>query len=182
MVVLSVVLGIALVGCGSSDNDTDAEQGDAGSDPVAWVGKFCGGVGEVLNGAAALREPQPDPQAQKDALLGFIDNTQKAMNTAADQLRKLGPPAVPNGQQVHDTAVGFFASTAETVIGQRERLEALDPQAPDFYEQLSQLPQPDLQAVSNQAQQLTGNPDLAPAFREAPECRQLNSIVSGDGS
>jgi hypothetical protein len=49
----------------------------------------------------------------------------------------------------------------------------LDAKDPGFVDKASHLAGPDLSGASTQMQGLTSNPQLAPAFRTAPECKQL---------
>lgn len=161
-----LALGVALTGCGS---------GSSQSEPTAWVGAFCGGIGNVLQSANALTAQAPNPQAEKENLLRFATDAQKAMSDTANKLTELGPPKIPNGQNVHDTAVNFFTSTAKSVEGQRAELDKLDASAPNFHQKLSQIAQPDLQATGRQVATLVSNHDLAPAFKSAPECKRLGA-------
>lgn len=163
-----LALGMALAGCGGSQ-----------SEPAAWVGTFCGGIGDVLTSASTLRASSPDPQAQKETLLRFADSARQAMGDTAAKLGDLGPPEIPDGQQVHDTAVNFFSSSAESIGNQRAELEKLDAAAPDFREKMGQIARPDLQEAGEQATALITNPNLAPAFRNAPECQQLGGLAQG---
>lgn len=168
--VFLVTLGIALAGCGS---------GDSQSEPTAWVGAFCGGIGDVLKSASTLSQQQPTPEAQKESLLRFADDAKQAMSNTAGKLGELGPPKIPNGQQVHDTAVNFFNSTAKSVGDQRSALDKLDAAAPDFRAKMAQITRPDLQATGQQLTTLVGNQDLSPAFKSAPECKQLGVLAQG---
>lgn len=174
MVVL-LALGLALAGCGSGDKPPAATVKD--SDPAAWVGTFCNGLGDVVAGAAALGKAQPTAQSQKDALLAFADTSQQALVSTARRLDELGPPRITDGKRVHDTAVSFFNNAAGTVAGQRPKLAAVDPNAPDFVQQISKIPGPDLGAASGQARELTSNSELMPLFRSAPECQRLNTAA-----
>lgn len=182
--VVIVALVLALAGCGSGDaNDSgDAKSsGDAkpaaptGSDPVAWVGAFCGGLSGVITGAAAVGKAEATPQGQKDGLLAFADSSQRAMADTARNLEQVGPPKINDGKRIHDTVVSFFKTAAESVAGQRAKLAELDPNDPEFVNKLSRLAGPDLGAASAQVQQLTSNQELLPAFRSAPECQRLGS-------
>jgi hypothetical protein len=161
---------VGLSGCGSGDTGQAA-----GSDPKAWVGVFCNGIGDVAAGTTILQDQQPTPQAQKDMLLRFIDHTQQSMSAAAGRLRQLGPPAIVSGRQVQDTAVSFFATGAHTVDGPRAQLSALDPNAPDFYDKMNAVPAPDLQSVGAQAQALLRNRDLEPYRLASPECKRTSA-------
>ena len=171
-VAASVLLTLALAGCGSNDAKSPPAAAQ-GSDPVAWTGAFCGGLGDVISGVSAIAKSDTTPQGQKAGLLEFSDIAQHAFTNTAQKLEKLGPPRVTDGKHVQDTAVGFFTTAAGTVGDQRAKLAALDAQDPDFVNKASHLAGPDLSGASAQMQGLTSNPQLAPAFRTAPECKQL---------
>jgi hypothetical protein len=180
--VVVLTLFLALAGCGSDDakgeaNGTGAAQPatPVGSDPVAWVGAFCSSSSGVVAGAAALGKVEETPQGQKDGLLAFADSSERAMADTARRLEQLGPPRITDGKPLHDTAVKFFKSAAESVAGQRARLAELNPNDPKFMEDLSRLAGPDLGPLGTQLQQMTTNPELAPAFNASPECQQLRT-------
>ncbi|MFN2478636.1 MAG: hypothetical protein ABR615_05625 [Pseudonocardiaceae bacterium] len=175
-----LALGLALTGCGgSTDVKPKPPVAPPASDPVAWAGTFCGGLGEVIGGVSAMAKAQPTPQGQKDGLLEFSDIAQRAFASTAQKLQQLGPPRITDGKQVQDTAVTFFTNAAQTVGGQRTKLAGLDANDPDFVNKASHLAGPDLGAASTQMQQLTSNKELAPAFRTAPQCKQLSSTTAG---
>lgn len=177
--VVILALGLALAGCGSGDAKSS---GDAtppapqGADPVAWVGAFCGGLGEVITGAAALGKAQPTPQGQKDGLLAFADSTHQAFTNTARKLEQVGAPSITDGKRVHDTAVGFFTTAAGTVADQRAKIAEL-PANEDFANKARELPGPDLGEASEQMQGLASDPQLGPAFGTAPECQQLGAAA-----
>lgn len=177
-VAASVLLTLALAGCGSHDAKSPPAA-TQGSDPVAWTGAFCGGLGDVISGVSAIAKSDTTPQGQKAGLLEFSDIAQRAFTNTAQKLEKLGPPRVTDGKHVQDTAVGFFTTAAGTVGDQRAKLAALDAQDPDFVNKASHLAGPDLSGASAQMQGLTSNPQLAPAFRTAPECKQLAAAAGG---
>ncbi|MBA2473651.1 MAG: hypothetical protein H0V41_15985 [Pseudonocardiales bacterium] len=175
-----LALGLALTGCGgSTDVAPKPPAAPPGSDPVAWAGAFCGGLGEVIGGVSAMVKAQPSPQGQKDGLLEFSDIAQRAFASTAQKLQQLGPPRITDGKQVQDTAVGFFSNASQTVGIQRTKLAGLDANDPDFVNKASHLAGPDLGAASTQMHQLTSNKELAPAFRTAPQCQQLSSATAG---
>lgn len=168
---------LVLAGCGSGDTTKSAAS--QGSDPVAWTGVFCGGLGDVISGVSALAKSDTSPQGQKNGLLEFSDIAQRAFTNTAQKLEKLGPPRIADGKHVQDTAVGFFTTAAGTVGEQRAKLAALDAKDPDFVNKASHLAGPDLSAASEQMKGLTSNPQLAPAFRDAPQCKQLAAAAAG---
>jgi uncharacterized caspase-like protein len=148
------------------------------SDPVVWVGAFCGGLADVIAGVDTLAKSQSTPQGQKDGLLAFSDSAQRAFANTAQKLTQLGPPRITGSKWVQDTAVGFFTTAAGTVADQRAKLVALDANDPDFVQKASHLTGPDLTVASAQTKELTSNKELEPAFRAAPECQRL-SATSG---
>jgi hypothetical protein len=174
-----VALALALAGCGSADvKPADAKPKPAvpqGSDPVAWAGALCGGLGDVIAGVSAIAKAQPTPQGQKDGLLEFSDIAQRAFANTAHKLEQLGQPRIADSKRIQDTAVSFFTTAAGTVGGQRARLAALDAKDPDFAQKASHLAGPDLDASSSQMRELTSNKELAPAFRLAPACQRLSA-------
>ncbi|MGA9309439.1 MAG: hypothetical protein WBV74_03605 [Pseudonocardiaceae bacterium] len=176
----AVALGLALTACGGSANVAPKPPAaPQGSDPAAWAGAFCGGLGDVIGGVSAMAKAQPTPQGQKDGLLEFSDIAQRAFASTAQKLQQLGPPRITDGKQVQDTAVTFFSNASQTVGVQRTKLAGLDANDPDFVNKASHLAGPDLGAASTQMQQLTSNKELAPAFRTAPQCQQLSSATAG---
>jgi hypothetical protein len=176
-VVALLALSLAVGGC-SSTAVTAKPAAPKGSDPVAWTGAFCGGLGDVITAVSAIAKSPSTPQGQKDGLLAFADSAQQAFSNTAHKLTQLGPPAITDGKRVQDTAVGFFNTAAGTIGDQRTKLVALDPKDPNFMEKASHLGGPDLgTATSTQVQGLTSNKELAPAFGTAPECRQLGATA-----
>lgn len=175
------VSGLALTGCSSSGSGSGNVPAKPAppptSDPVAWTGAFCGGLGDVIAGVSAIAKAQPTPQGQKDGLLEFSDIAQRAFSNTAQKLTQLGPPRIPDGKQIQGTAVNFFSTAAQTVEAQRAKLAALDANDPEFVQKASHLAGPDLGAASTQMQQLTRDPQLAPAFRAAPQCQRLSTAA-----
>jgi hypothetical protein len=172
-----LALSLALGGCGSADVKPNPAA-PQGADPVAWVGAFCGGLGEVIAGAAASAKSQPIPQGQKDGLLRVADTTQQAFINTAHKLTQLGQPGITNGKQVQDTTVGFFTTAAAMVGDRRTKLAALDANDPNFVQKSNTLTGSDLGATATPLQALTSNKELAPAFGAAPECQRLGTTAA----
>lgn len=170
-VVVLLALGLTLSGCSSDDKGTAPQ----GAEPVAWVGAFCTGLGDVIAGVGEITKSAQTPQGQKDGLLAFSDTAQQAFTNTAGKLEQLGPPRIADGKQVHDAAVNFFSTAAGTVGTQRAKLAELDANDPEFLQKASQLAGPDLSGASSQMKDLTNNQELAPAFGAAPECRALGT-------
>ena len=178
VIILALVL--ALAGCssgGSGDakgsNDTTSPA-PTGADPVAWVGAFCEGIGEMITAVAAQGKAEPTPQGKKDGMLAVAGSTEQSFTNIARKLEQVGPPGITDGERVHDTAVSFFTTAAGSAAGHREKIAAL-PANDDFETNASQLPGLDLGEASAQMQGLVSDPQLEPAFGTAPECQQLGA-------
>jgi hypothetical protein len=176
-VMASLALGLILGGCGSGAVDAKPSTPPAprGADPIAWMGVFCGGFGDVVAGNAELAKAQPStPQKQKDALLKLADTTQQAFTNTASKLAQLGQPAVTNGKETQDSAISFFTTTAAAVGGQRAKLAAIDANDPNFEQKANQLASSaNGNTTASQLQKATSNGELMAAFGKTPECQQL---------
>jgi hypothetical protein len=173
-VAVALGLGLALAGCGSADG-TAEPAAPQGADPVAWMGVFCQGLGQVIEAASAAPTPASTSQGEKDALLTLADTTQQAFATTAQKLTQLGQPGITAGKQAQDNAVGFFTTAANAVADRRAKLAALDPHDPNFEQKKAdQLAGPDL---GSQVQGLMSTNGLASAFGKAPQCQQLGATA-----
>ncbi|MGH3980404.1 MAG: hypothetical protein ACRDRZ_15590 [Pseudonocardiaceae bacterium] len=173
-------LGLAAAGCGSGGESQGPEEGrpasQGPSDPVRWAGTFCGGLNEVITSAAGVAQLPAEPAARKDALLAFTDSARQSMDATAGKLERLGAPGVPDGPQTQQVVLGFFSRASDATAAQRERLAALDPRAADFDQQLATVVSSStVGQLTGQVTQVTAKPELAPAFRNAPECQQLGA-------
>lgn len=171
-VVVLLALGLAIGGCGSAEVPVKP-MAPQGVDPVAWVDAFCGGLGDVMAAEATAAKPESTSQDQKDQLLTLADATQQALTDTAHKLSQLGPPAITDGKQSQDSAIGFFTTVAAAVGDRRAQLAALDVNDPNFEQKANQLTGPDLGGSATQMQGLTSNKELAPAFGTAPQCQRL---------
>lgn len=169
-----LALGLALGGCNSADVNAKPPTSPSpqGANPAAWVGAFCGGLGDVVAAAAALNTQPTSSQRQKDALLKVADTTQQAFTGTANKLSQLGSPAVGNGKQIQNDAISFFTTTAATLSNQRAKLAALDTNDPNFIQKANQLTNPGDNATA-QLQKVTSNSALQTSFGKAPECQRL---------
>jgi hypothetical protein len=156
------------------------------SDPVAWTGTFCSGVSPTMEALVEVLkvafQAQPDPAAQKDALMRFATTSGDSMTTTSKKLGELGPPS-KEAQALHDELVKFFADNGKTLAKTKEELAKLDPAAPDFTEQVGKLGDgADQTALQAQIKKLSEDPALKDAFAKAPECVEMSTKMKELGT
>jgi hypothetical protein len=176
--VAALALGLTVASCGSPDDSTAAAQpvaeGQTAAEPVRWAGTFCGGLGEVIRSAEAMGDAPSDPQDRKDSLLDFADSLQQSLDSTAAKLGRLGAPDVPGGAQTQRIVLDFFTAASEATATQREQLVALNPEASDFEQRLGEIVSSGaVSELGGRMAEVTGKPELAPAYRDAPECQQM---------
>lgn len=180
------VLGVLVCGCGSGDSSrpdpTSAPAGTA--DPTEWAGAYCSGIGAAADEAVSrLTRPQAriDAAAQKESLLGYLDAAATAYQDSIERLGQLGAPAVTEGQRRQRAALGFYRGSLEAVQRQRERLAALDPAAPGFAQQFSEIEQAgfDLAPLQSELDALRTDPELERALQQAPPCQEIGPGTGG---
>lgn len=163
LTVLALASGFALAACGE----------DAAVDPAVWAGTFCGGLNQVIS-SSQVTPRTADPEGQQEALLRMAESVQESLDTAADQLGELGPPAIPEGARTQEVVLEFFSSAAQATGDQRDRLADLEPSAPDFKQRLAALAEPgSMLELAERVREVTSEPDLAPAFRDASQCQAM---------
>jgi hypothetical protein len=162
------VLGVLVSGCG----------GGKAADPIQWAGAYCSGIGAAADEAVSrLTKPQArvDATAQKQALLGYLDAAATAYQDSIERLEQLGAPAVTEGQRRQRAALDFYRGSLAAAQRQREQLAALDPTAPGFEQQFSEVEQAgfDLAPLQPELDALRTDPELERALQEAPACQEI---------
>jgi hypothetical protein len=99
--VVAALMGLclALSGCGTADV-TPKSAAPGGADPVAWMGAFCAGLGEVIAAEAAAAKPPSTPQGQKDALLTLADTTNRLLLKPLKNSPSLASRGSPTGNRL----------------------------------------------------------------------------------
>lgn len=160
----------------------------ATSDPVAWAGAFCEGMGPMAQGVVEMLQAllaqggAGDPAAQKAALLQFSQKSGTALSSAADRLGELGPPT-PETRVLHDELVKYFDGTGRTLVDANGELAALDPADPQFSAKLEQIGSEagDPTALREQVRKIQDDPVLGNAFKQAPQCASMGDALKNLG-
>lgn len=196
--VIVPVLAAALfgAGCSSTVSGTPAPAGsapapadaDAGAgaattdDPVAWADQVCGATLGFLESVSAPPELNTtgDPA---EALQGFGDyfgTIGDAAGATADSVRAAGPAPVDNGEEIANQLVSNLETLQTTLADLQTNLENADPNDPEAL--ASALS--DLQNLPNDpiAADMQTNPELEAAFKQAPNCQQVEQATQTGGN
>jgi hypothetical protein len=159
----------------------------AAADPVKWTGTFCEGMGPTIEGVMTLLKAMfeggaEDPAVQKAALLDYSGKAGQSMSEAGEKLAALGAPSA-DAQELHDELVKFFTDSGKTANEVNAELTKLDPADPEFSAKLEKLggDQADPSKLQEQIKKLQEDPELAAAFKQAPECVALSETLKGLG-
>ncbi|WP_447005262.1 hypothetical protein ACRAKI_01560 [Saccharothrix isguenensis] len=159
----------------------------ADADPVKWTGTFCEGISPTIEGVMTLLKTMfeggaEDPAVQKAALLDYSGKAGKSLSEAGEKLDDLGAPSA-DAQELHDELVTFFTDSGKTLNEVNAELEKLDPADPEFSAKLEKLggDQADPSKLQEQIKRLQEDPELAAAFKQAPECVAMAETMKGLG-
>ncbi|ONI81867.1 hypothetical protein ALI22I_37355 [Saccharothrix sp. ALI-22-I] len=165
-----------------------AAAGAGTADPIEWTGTFCEGMEPAIEGVLALLKTMFEGGAENPAVLkaALLDNGGKAgksLSEAGEKLKDLGAPS-PESQALHDEVVAFFTDWGKTSAEFNTELAKLDPADPDFFAKLEQLggDQTDPSKLQEQVKKLQADPKLNEAFKQAPQCVQMNETLKSLGS
>jgi hypothetical protein len=172
---------------GSSNTAATTTTTAADADPVKWTGTFCEGVGPTIEGVMTLLKAMfeggaEDPAVQKAALLDYSGKAGKSMSEAGEKLEALGAPSA-DAQELHDELVKFFTDQGKSANEVNAELAKLDPADPEFSAKLEKLggDQADPSKLQEQIKKLQEDPELAAAFKQAPECVAMSETLKGLG-
>lgn len=171
-----VVTAALLAGCGGGETDTAEQPAPTGTeDLVAWADAYCSGATAAKEAAlASLSVPRTEPAAQKQALSEFLVAAEAAYQDSLRRLQQLGAPAVDAGATYQQTALDLYRGQLAAVQAQQEDLAALDPEAPDVTQRLTEIVNNtfDRQTVQERTDAISTDPQLAPALQQAQACQQ----------
>jgi uncharacterized phage infection (PIP) family protein YhgE len=175
-VLLALVGSLALVaaGCGGDDSS------DSGSEAVApetWASGFCDALSTFTksiseSGAGLTGDGLPS----SDEIVETIDNAGQAATTFADDLRELGRPDVPSGEEIQseletaaDEAGQTFEDVKDEVNGEIDSAADLARVA-GAIAQAAQTALTGIQAATNKLQELDVEGTLTSALQSVDEC------------
>ena len=114
--VLVLALAAFAAGCGGDDS---SDGGDEAVEPATWASGFCDALKTFTTGISeAGSDLTGEGIPSSDEIIEVIDNAATAASTFADDLRELGRPDVPSGEEIQnelETAAIAPATTATSV-------------------------------------------------------------------
>jgi hypothetical protein len=171
--VLVVALAVLAAGCGGDDSDG----GDEAVAPATWASGFCDAlktfttsISEAGSGLTGGGLPS------SDEIIEVIDNAASAASTFADDLRALGKPDVPSGEEIQselETAADEAGQTFEDV---KDEVDDEIDSAADVatvaaaITTAAQTALTGIQAATNRLQELDVEGALTSALQDASEC------------
>jgi hypothetical protein len=172
---VAVVLSLALLaaGCGGGDEGG----GDEAVEPTSWASGFCdaletftGGISEA--GSGLTGEGLPSSEQIVDA----IDNAADAASTFADDLRTLGPPDVPSGEEIQSELESAADQAEETFDSVKDEVDGEIDSATDVavvagaIAEAAQKALTGIQTATNKLQELDVAGTLTSALQSVEEC------------
>jgi len=145
-----------------------------------WTSTVCDGLQPVVSGLAAPPAPNlADVAGTRQAYLDYLANAQQRADQALQLLDAVGPPPVPDGDQI-DARTREQLTRMRTDIGRaREQLQQADPSNPISMGFAVTSTANVLASLTRSAQalaKLKENPQLGPAYAQAPSCEPLRTL------
>lgn len=182
---LVAATGLALAGCASDPVPTAPAPEPTPTvtmeeETVNWTGTVCSALIPVVE--AVRTPPAPDladPAATQRAYSSYLDDARQQAERALEEINAAGPPPVEGGEQLAQDVRDQVADMRDDLAEARAQVDRADPNDPAAIGQAVAAAGNVLGSLGNSAQAvsaISGDPRLAPAFREAPSCAQLRTI------
>jgi len=175
--VLVVALAVLAAGCGGDD----ADGGDEAVAPATWASGFCDAlktfttsISEAGSGLTGAGLPS------SDEIIEVIDNAASAASTFADDLRALGKPDVPSGEEIQNELETAADEAGQTFDDVKDDVDEIDSAADvatvaAAIATAAQTALTGLQAATNRLQELDVEGALTSALQSASECTGVGS-------
>jgi methyl-accepting chemotaxis protein len=175
---LVVVLALAALaaGCGGDDS---SDGGDEAVEPATWASGFCDALQTFTTGISeAGSDLAGEGIPSSDQIIEVIDNAATAASTFADDLRELGRPDVPSGEEIQNELETAATAAGETFEAVKDEVDDID-NATDVavvagaIAEAAQTALTGIQAATNRLQELDVEGTLRSALEGASECSNL---------
>lgn len=167
--VVGAVLALALLaGCGASGPTTQE-----------WTDEMCAAVVPFVRTAVDAPESGTGADERLRAISDYLGRTTEALDRTLGDLDRLGPAPVDDGEALAAGLAGGLGEVRSAFSGAKGRVDALDPADPAAVERDlpgALEPVARLGSTTDPLAQVTGNPELAAAFRASTTCGELTRV------
>lgn len=177
--VLVLALAALAAGCGGDDS---SDGGDEAVAPATWASGFCDALKTFSTGISeAGSEITGEGIPSSDEIIGVIDNAASAATTFADDLRELGRPDVPSGEEIQTELENAAREAGDTFEAVKDEIDGEIDNATDVavvagaLAEAAQTALTGIQAATTRLQELDVEGTLQSALEAASECTGIGS-------
>ena len=177
---LVLVLALAVLAAGCGDDSSDG--GDEAVEPATWASGFCSALKTFTTGISeAGSDLAGEGIPSSDEIIDVIDNAAAAASTFADDLRELGRPDVPSGEEISSELETAAREAGETFEEVKDEIGDDIDNATDVavvagaIAEAAQTALTGIQTATNRLQELDVEGTLTSALEGASECTELGS-------
>jgi hypothetical protein len=177
--VLVLALAALAAGCGGDDS---SDGGGEAVEPATWASGFCNALKTFSTG---ISEAGSDLTGQgipsSDEIISVIDNAAAAASTFADDLRELGRPDVPSGEEIQTELENAAEEAGKTFDAVKDEIDGEIDNATDVavvagaIAEAAQKALTGIQTATNRLQELDVEGALQSALEGASECTGIGS-------
>lgn len=175
--VLVLALAALAAGCGGDDS---SDGGDEAVEPATWASGFCDALQTFRTGISeAGSDLTGEGIPSGDEIIEVIDNAAAAATTFADDLRELGRPDVPSGEEIQNELESAAREAGETFDAVKDEVDGEIDNATDVaavagaIAEAAQTALTGIQAATNRLQDLDVEGTLTSALEGASECTSI---------
>jgi len=175
--VLVLALAAFAAGCGGDDS---SDGGDEAVEPATWASGFCDALKTFTTGISeAGSDLTGEGIPSGDEIIQVVDNAATAASTFADDLRELGRPDVPSGEEIQNELETAAREANETFDEVEDEIGGGIDNATDVavvagaIAEAAQAALTGIQAATNRLQELDVEGRLRSALEGASECTAI---------
>jgi hypothetical protein len=174
--VLVLALAALAAGCGGDDS---SDGGDEAVEPATWASGFCDALQTFTTGISESGSGLTgDGIPSGDEIIDAIDAAAAAATTFADDLRELGRPDVPSGEEIQNELETAATEAGETFESVKDEVGDVDSAADvavvaTAIAEAAQTALTGIQEATNRLQELDVAGTLQAALEGASECTEL---------
>jgi methyl-accepting chemotaxis protein len=177
LLLVVLLLAALAAGCGGDDSGDESEA----VEPGTWASGFCDALKTFTTGISEAGEDLAgEGLPSGEAIVDAIDRAADAASTFADDLRELGAPDVPSGEEISAELESAAREAGETFDAVKDDVGEID-DAADVAVQAGKIAEAAQTALAgigeatNRLQELDVEGRLTEALESASECTDLGA-------